>query len=401
VFIFPEDREVITMELPKELEPLRHRKIWVCYPMIWNDKKHGGVGGYDKPPINPYTLKNGSTDNPEHLATFDEAAAQIGKTAYVHSRDYVGQVEVMGVGIALTGTGIIAFDLDNVADPKRHRTTAEAGEIIALLDSYTEVSPSGTGVHVIAFGKLPDSIGKKVAKKVPDIFHNEKEKQVGEYQILDAGYVAISGEVIGKHTLTDCTGKLDALYDTYFVRDEEVPPAELSRQKPSNAPSVVSSGATGYTYERWLVEVAQLSDAEILERIFMSGSTGEKVKALYEGNTSLHGGNHSEADLALCSLLYGFTSDRALTERLFRSSGLYREPGRKTGKSKNYVGRTLNRAERQSKQLVGHIEFTREEKKAYAQKKELEEDTREAKRLGYASVEEYRSSYIKMFEKRG
>ena len=96
------------MVLPKQLEPLRERRVWICYPMIWNATKHNGVGGYDKPPINPYTLRNGYTDRAESLATFDDAVAQIGKTAKVRVKGYDDIVEtpVVGVGIALGGTGI-------------------------------------------------------------------------------------------------------------------------------------------------------------------------------------------------------------------------------------------------------------------------------------------------------
>ena len=36
-------------------------KQWVNYIRIWNPTKHGGAGGYDKPPINPFTLWDGKT----------------------------------------------------------------------------------------------------------------------------------------------------------------------------------------------------------------------------------------------------------------------------------------------------------------------------------------------------
>ena len=84
---------------------------------------------------------------------------------------------------------------------------------------------------------------------------------------------------------------------------------------------------------------------------------------------SAYSNDHSRADQALVTYLYGFTSDRALTERLFRSSSLYRA----SGKSRNYLERTLNKASTECKQLVGHIVFTDAEKKAYAQQKEKEE----------------------------
>ena len=352
------------MQLPKQLEPFRSRKIWLCYPLIWNETKHGGVGGYDKPPVNPYTLYNAASDNPESLATYDEAAAQVGKTAHVRVKGVDGLLdcEIAGVGIAFSGTGIFGVDLDNVVDNERRVMTREANEIMKRLDSYTEVSPSGTGLHVIALGELPADI-KKLAKPKKDIFGTEK----AEYQLFDSGYMTISGDVVGDYQIAERTAEVADVYEKYF---REVTPIEkLSTQRPATASSVVSCDAAGYTYERWLVEVSRLSDDEILKRIFLSGGTGKLVEALYGGDMSAYGNDHSRADQALCTYLYGFTNDRALTERLFRFSSLYRA----TGKSRTYLTHTLDKASTECKQLVGHIEFTAEEKKAYAQKKQKEE----------------------------
>lgn len=332
--------------------------------MIWNETKHNGVGGYDKPPINAYTLKNGSSDNPEHLATFDEAAAQIGKTAYIYSKTFTGSTKVVGVGIALSGTGIFGIDLDNVVNKERWTTTREAAEIMKKLNTYTEISPSGKGLHILGLGELPANV-KKIAKPKNDIFGTEK----AEYQLFDSGYMTVSGDVVGSYEIAERTDQIAAAYELYF---REITPIEhLSTQKPSTTkpsfpPSVVSSG---YTYERWLEEVKTLSDAEILERIFISGSTGRDVRALYNGDMSKYGNDHSRADQALCTYLYGFTSDREITERLFRTSQLYRA----SGKSRNYLDRTLNKASTECAQLVGHIVFTAKEKKLYAQMKEQEE----------------------------
>ena len=354
------------MQLPKQLEALRARKMWLCYPMIWNETKHNGVGGYDKPPVNPYTLYNGSSDNPESLATYDEAVAQIGKTAKVRVKGYDGllECEIVGVGIAFSGTGVAGIDLDNVVDNERRVMTREAHEIMTLLDSYTEVSPSGNGLHILFFGELPKNV-KKIAKPKPDIFKTEK----AEYQLFDSGYMTVSGDVVGSYDIAERTTQIAEAYEKYFA---DVAPIESpSTQKPSTArPATASSVVScGYTYERWLEEVRRLSDAEILERIFLSGGTGKQVEALYNGDTSAYGNDHSRADQALCTYLYGFTDDRGLTERLFRTSRLYRA----TGKSRNYLERTLNKAATECKRLVGHIVFTDAEKKAYAQQKEKEE----------------------------
>lgn len=376
------------MQLPKELEALRERRVWICYPMIYNPTKHNGVGGYDKPPVNPYTLFNGSTDKEESLATFEVAAAQIGKTARVRVKGYDGLVEspVVGVGIALSGTGVCGIDLDNVYEKVdgRHKLTKEALSLLKILETYTEISPSGTGIHALFFGSLPEN-AKKIAAGKLDVWGTNK----AEYQLFDSGYLTVSGESFGGYDLAERTAQVAAVYELFFANvvepagDEGTTakhltlPPQNTKPTPSKpaSPSVVSSG-NGFTYKRWLEDVRRIDDGELLRRIYSSGKTGERVRELYAGDTSAYGGDHSRADQALCSYLYSFTNDRARTERLFRASALYRS----SGKSREYIARTLNKAEKERVELVGHIEFTAEEKKAYAQKKEAEERKRDALR---------------------
>lgn len=354
--------------IPEQLEELKSRKIWLCYPMIWNETKHNGHGGYDKPPVNPYTLYNGSSDNPESLSTFDEAVAQIGKTARVRVKNHDDMVEspIVGVGVAFSGTGLFGLDLDNVVrqdESGQHFMTKEASQIVEDLDSYTEISPSGEGLHIICFGEIPSHF-KKIAKPKPDIFKTNK----AEYQLFDSGYMTISGQIVGSRHIADRSEKLITIYETYFQEVEAI--QELSKERPTGArrsSSVVSSD--GFTFDRWLDDIRFLSDSEILERIFKSGSTGSRVERLYNGDMSEYDNDHSRADQALCTFFYGFTQDRGLTERLFRSSSLYRSHG----KSRNYLERTLNKAEIESVPLTGHIEITDEDRRQYAQKKMREE----------------------------
>jgi putative DNA primase/helicase len=58
-----------------------------------------------------------------------------------------------GVGFAfLPGDGLIGIDLDKVIDASTGEIRVGAGKIIAAFSSYTEYSPSGTGVHIIVKG---------------------------------------------------------------------------------------------------------------------------------------------------------------------------------------------------------------------------------------------------------
>jgi putative DNA primase/helicase len=57
-------------------------------------------------------------------------------------------------------TGI---DLDKCRDPETGTIEEWAQEIIISLRSYTEISPSGRGVHIIVRGKLPPEGRRKGA----------------------------------------------------------------------------------------------------------------------------------------------------------------------------------------------------------------------------------------------
>jgi primase-polymerase (primpol)-like protein len=73
--------------------------------------------------------------------------------------------------LSLTGIGFVfdvkdpyvGIDLDNCRNPKTEVIADWAWEIIRALDSYAEVSPSGTGVHIISRGRLPGGKGRRIA----------------------------------------------------------------------------------------------------------------------------------------------------------------------------------------------------------------------------------------------
>jgi primase-polymerase (primpol)-like protein len=58
----------------------------------------------------------------------------------------------------------------------------------------------------------------------------------------------------------------------------------------------------------------------------VGADNGDKFLALWRGDTSIHGGDHSRADQALVSMLAFWTNyDAARVDRLFRQSGLMRD----------------------------------------------------------------------------
>ena len=84
------------------------------------------------------TARTASSTDPATWSSFDEVV-----TAYE-----AGGFD--GIGFVFTkGDPYCGIDLDDCRDPSRVRSRPWAQAIIDELASYTEVSPSGTGVHII------------------------------------------------------------------------------------------------------------------------------------------------------------------------------------------------------------------------------------------------------------
>lgn len=117
-------------------DDLKAERRWVCYTA-------------DKVPINAKTGNAASSTNPETWATYDEAVRA------------VSRYKCAGVGMVFTGDGIVGIDLDDCLvkiDDDTYERTAYARYLMTLVDAYTEVSPSGTGIHIIGTATLPRSV---------------------------------------------------------------------------------------------------------------------------------------------------------------------------------------------------------------------------------------------------
>lgn len=89
---------------------------------------------------------------------------------------------------------------------------------------------------------------------------------------------------------------------------------------------------------------ANLSDQEILTRAF-GASNGEAFRALWNGDTSAHGGDDSAADLALCNhLAYWTGKDAHRMDGLFRQSHLMRPKWDEVHGAETYGAMTIKEA---------------------------------------------------------
>lgn len=115
---------------------LKNMRRWAPWKAVWNETRQK----YDKIPFRPdhYGL---STKEVERWVDFETA----------NSSQRLNPNKYKGVGFVLTDiTNFVGIDLDNCVE---HGRIAEwAQEIISAMRSYTEFSPSRTGIRILATG---------------------------------------------------------------------------------------------------------------------------------------------------------------------------------------------------------------------------------------------------------
>lgn len=113
-------------QIPEELKKLNR---WVC---AWNDSKC---------PMSPYEMKAAHVSRPDTWSDFETALVPVNDHIY----DYLGLV--------FYDDGYVGIDIDKGFEDGL--LTELGADIIGTCRSYTEISKSGRGVHIILKGDLP------------------------------------------------------------------------------------------------------------------------------------------------------------------------------------------------------------------------------------------------------
>ena len=270
--------------IPESLKTTPH---WV----VWRFEKRRGKT--TKVPYNALTGAAASTTDPSTWTDFHEVERVMGKYS--------------GIGFVFSEddphTGI---DLDKCRNPETGAIESWAFDIVKDLNSYTELSPSGKGLHVLVLGNKP--VGRN---------------RTGRIEIYStARYFTVTGNHLEgtPATIETRSAELAELQARLF-------PCSDSKQLPRREISREEVGTVG------------LSDEEIIRKAGC-GVQCQKFRLLWGGDTSNYGGDHSAADLALCNLLAFHTQRPDQIDRLFRQSSLMREKWER----EDYRNSTVNRA---------------------------------------------------------
>jgi len=189
------------------------------------------------------------------------------------------------MGYVLTnGDPFCVIDLDNCRNLETGEIAPEAKKIINDLDSYTEISQSGKGVHIFIKGKKP---GGKCRNKTLEMYDS------GRFIAMTFNHLDGTLE-----TIESRQDELNDLYHRNFPQEDN-----KKNEKPSDPKT--------------------LCDKKIYALI-SKAKNRDKIEKLLKGDCSDYP-SQSEADLALCCNLAFYTQDVVQIDRLFRKSNLYRE----------------------------------------------------------------------------
>lgn len=286
---------------------------WCNYVLV--PKPDGKMG---KIPINPHTLWDGSSKNPKRWSDFDKAAVQIGKTAHYHpdkkQPNLVAEGEISGVGFVFTPkTGITGIDFDHCIDPDTGNFDPWVLEWVQRFDSYTEISQSGTGIHILVRGSLPQNKGVH-AQRV---------------EMYNSGrYFALTGNTEAPRPIRPAQEVIDALYAETKKTPEREPTGEIRSESPlPNAAAIIEKARRA--------------------------KNGALFETLFSGDTCGYADDRSRADAALCDILAFWTKDPELIDAVFRQSGLMRDKWDEMHGSQTYGAMTIADAMERVQQTYG------------------------------------------------
>ena len=296
------------INLPKALDEIKKRPQWVCYKLT---ERPGSIKKAKKP-MNPTTGYGAKADDPSTWGSFEKAV----ESAEAHKLD--------GVGFEFGKTGTpgkyVGIDIDNCINEDGVANSA-AVVICREIGSYTELSPSGNGLHIIARGGTLPAIGKRNDAVGLEVYNN------GRFFTITGKSVRIGSN--GRVSRTDrpaaireASEAVQKVCDTFLEKKEEKAAAP-------------TAAAEQYT-----------DDNEVLRKMLQS-KRGAEIRKLWGGDLSDHDNDHSRADQALINhLAYWTNGNVAQIDRLFRQSNLMRSKWDEKHGSQTYGEMTIAEAMR-------------------------------------------------------
>jgi len=259
-------------QIPAELKALQQ---WVCWQFAETDK-----GVTKVPKIASARKANASTANSKTWTAFNMAM------------DHLNLGHHDGVGFVFSVKDpYCGIDLDNCRDPESGQIQNWAVDILKTLNSYSEVSQSGRGIHIIVKAEL---LGTGVKKHLPGTNH--------EVEVYDRGrFFCTTGHRLNNYP-ADVQECQEAIVELYELLNQPATQGKPSEKQPVSA---------------------NTSDDDVT-KLASEAKNGEKFKRLMDGDASDYP-SESEADAGLAAMIGFYTQDFDQVLRIIQGSGLWDE----------------------------------------------------------------------------
>lgn len=289
-------------------EELKESKIW-CN---WNlEDKYGKI---TKVPVD-FDGNPVGTDTKYYEKWCDYATAKV----------QVDDETASGVGLILnkitpdntsTELALAGIDID-------HKKIDDfmAQDILGIMDTYAEISPSGNGLHLLFLvdtTKLPENYKDTYYMKNP---HNGVECYIAGFTNR---FLTFTENVVVDKDINERTDNLIQFLNTYMCRNNSV--SEESDVTVSND-NIINS--------------VPKNNQVIIDTILGTKQSDKFYKLFFQGDTSDYDGDDSSADMALAEMLAFYVGpDFERIDNLMKQSSLYRVKWERP----DYKENTINKA---------------------------------------------------------
>jgi len=324
--------------LPEELKQTNN---WCFFKLIPDGKKDK----MKKVPFNPHNGEFGKSNDENTWSDFETAVAA--------NERYQGN----GIGFYFKEP-YLGIDIDNIADEIERYLVGDIEqnivfEFIETFKSYSEISVSGNGLHIITKGNIP---GDRRRKENVEMYTSGR-------------FFTVTGNSISKYDEISkvSNSNMDRIYRKYLE---------------TNVVQFSKNGQFQSTID--------LTESEIISRI-MSSKSRDRFKSFMNGTWQEEYTSQSEADLAFSNLLaFWCGRDFVKMDSIFRQSSLIRDKwDAKRGKT-TYGEATLYKAindaqdiytPKQQEPLKYDLAFLEDKKKAKKLPSRSWDDTGNAQRF--------------------
>lgn len=256
------------------MNELKNTRQWICH--------------LNKVPKSPLYNGNASPTDSSTWGTYEQAVKACKEYNY------------SGIGFVFTAeTDFCGIDIDHCIS-ETGEIHKNALDILSTMDSYAEISPSGTGIHILYKGKIHDEWKKKKTNALDKGIHLEMYQK--------DRYFTVTEERLNNLDVMEREPHAELIYKAYMDNGQD---GQKSK-------SVVSEPSKPKT------KSLTVTDKDIIDKA-MNSSSGMKFARLFNGDTSDYDNDDSRADMALCSMLaFWCNKDIAMMDRIFRQSKLMR-----------------------------------------------------------------------------